>query len=130
MEELMRKVNFPEDAVEEVLEKTEELKKNGNWERIENLAQEIMTELPVGDGLAKKLKLAESWEAETGIHKYMLDLLLLMRCWEILKGRYEEQNLSMKIFYDTLDDMRCKLLECREIYGVNGIFVGWWYDRF
>ncbi|MBS6194175.1 MAG: DUF5596 domain-containing protein [Clostridiales bacterium] len=130
MVELMKKANFPADVVEDLAEKTEVLKKNGHWERIEGLAKEIMEELPMGDALGEKLKLAENWEEELGIHKYTLDLLLLLRCWEILEGRYEEKQLSMEIFYDTLDDMRCKLLECREIYGVNGIFVGWWYDRF
>lgn len=130
MEDLMRKVDFPADAVEEVLRKTEELKQSGNWKRINDLAENIMAEINNGGGVHEKLQIAEGWEEELGIHKYTLDLLVLLRCWEILRDRYEEQNLPMEIFYNCLVDMRCKLQECRDVYGVNGIFVGFWYDRF
>lgn len=89
-----------------------------------------MQELPDEKTLGEKLQQAESWEQELGVHKYTLDLLVLLCCWEILEKRYEEQKLPMDIFYNTLNDMRCKLLECKEVYGVSGIFVGFWYDRF
>lgn len=130
MKELMRMVDFPTDAVEEVLEKIAVLKQNGNWNRLEKLAEEIMENPSKPGNLVEKLQQAESMEEELEINKYTLDLLVLLRCWKILKGRYEERGLSMEIFRDSLDDMRCKLLECREIHGVNGIFVGFWYDRF
>lgn len=130
MENLMRKVNFPEDAIREVLVKIDRLKDNGDWKRINELAEDIMCGSCVGKNLGEKLKLAENWEEELDIHKYMLDLLVLLRCWEILKGLYEQQNMSMDIYWNSLADMRCKLLECRDVYGVNGIFVGFWYDRF
>lgn len=130
MRELMEKAHFPEDIIEEVLERENELKQNGGWSRISDMAEVIMQELSGGKALQEKLQEVESWEKELGFHKYTLDLLVLLCCWEILESRYKEQKMPMDIFYDSLDDMRCKLLECRDVYGVSGIFVGFWYDRF
>ena len=36
----------------------------------------------------------------------------------------------MEIFTNSLRDLEFKRKECQDVYGVNGIFVGFWYDRF
>lgn len=130
MKELMEKAHFPADTVSEVLKKENQFKRYGYWNRITDLAGAIMRELPDEKGLAEKLAQTKEWEAELKTHRYTLDLLVLLCCWDILKVRYEEQKLPAALYDDALVDMRCKLLECRDVFGVHGIFVGFWYNRF
>lgn len=130
MEELMRLADFPGDVVAEVLELRERLMKSKDWGRITDLSGEIMSRLPDSGELKCMLERAERWEEELGIHKYTLDLLVLLDCWARLRTKYQEAGLPEEIFRNSLYDMHCKLMECREVYGVNGIFVGYWYDRF
>ena len=55
---------------------------------------------------------------------------MLFCCWEEVKVRYEKQGLPMDVFDKSLEDMKWKMLECYEIHGVYGNFVGHWYDGF
>lgn len=130
LQDLMKDAGFPQDAIEELLGLEERLEKEDKWNRISDMAQKIMDSLSDKDILVKTLKETESWEEELGIHRYTLDLLVLLCCWQILEGRYRERNLSMEIFTNSLRDLEFKRKECQDVYGVNGIFVGFWYDRF
>ena len=55
---------------------------------------------------------------------------MLWCCWEEVKVRYEKKGLPVEIYYKSLEDMKWKMLECYEIHGVYGNFVGHWYDGF
>ncbi len=44
------------------------------------------------------------------------------------EGRYAEAGIGEDIFYNTCDDLRCKLGECIECEGVPGTFVASWYN--
>lgn len=130
MREIMEQACFPRDAVEDLLEKEELLKEKGCWEVLMQLAEETMEGYPEKNLLNDNLKKAAEWERKTGVSRYTLELFLILRCWEIVRGKYEEQGISMKIYQDTLKDITYKLLECRDVYGINGTFVGWWYNGF
>ena len=68
----------------------------------------------------------ESLREKTGIHPYTLDLLYLICLVPLLKQRYLEQHLPLEFFYDSVSDLKWKAIECKNVYGVWGIFVGWW----
>lgn len=130
MQDLMKKADFPQDAAEEMLALIERLKKTGNWKKIQELSQKIMEELPREEGMREMLSKAESWEDELDVHKYTMDLLVLLCCWKILEGRYLERKYPMDIFRNSVRDLSFKMRECQEVYGVTGIFVAEWHDRF
>lgn len=130
MKDIMIEAGFPCDAVEELMAVREKLGALGSLEQVLKLAEDTMEGYPRENRLVSNLKKANGLSGETGIDGYTLELFMLLHCWEILKERYKEKGISMKIFRDTLQDMKCKLLECREVYGINGIFVGEWYDGF
>lgn len=130
METLMKKARFPREAMDTLLPIISQLKERGQWETIESLAWEVMNDLSGEDILVTVLKKTEALEEEFGVHKYTLDLFMLLVCWGILEQRYEEKGLSHELFIDTLQDIRCKLVECHDVYGVYGIFVGSWYLGF
>ena len=130
LQDLMKEAEVPQEAIEKLLGFKERLEKEDKWNRILDMAQKIMDSLSEKDILVRSLKETESWEEELGIHRYTLDLLVLLCCWQILEGRYRDRKLSMEIFRNSLRDMGFKRKEFMDVYGVNGIFVGDWYDRF
>ncbi len=87
----------------------------------------IITEtLPMADALAEIKSLAEQFQK----NEYSLDLLLILGSLPRLHEKYKENGISDEIFYESMDDIRCKVNECVECKGVVGTFVADWYDRF
>ncbi len=87
-----------------------------------------MQEGEIGFGEALE-SLNEKAEA-CAISAYTLHFLFLVSCTQPLREQYRAQGISEQIFWDTMDDFRCKLMECRECKGVWGTFVASWYGGF
>ena len=64
MREIMMEAGFPEDAVEDLLEKAEKLKENGKWETLMALAEETMDAYPGKNLLDEKLEKSGSYGRE------------------------------------------------------------------
>ena len=130
MTDLMVTIQLPEEGIRQLLDAREQLEKEGHWDVIVQTAEQVMTadgELSV---LTKTLAETEGREETFGVNRYLLDALMLFCCWEEVKVRYEKQGLPMDVFDKSLEDMKWKMLECYEIHGVYGNFVGHWYDGF
>jgi len=130
MTDLMATIQLPEEGIRQLLDAREQLEKEGHWDVIVQTAEQVMTadgELSV---LTKTLAETEGREETFGVNRYLLDALMLFCCWEEVKMRYEKQGLPMDVFDKSLEDMKWKMLECYEIHGVYGNFVGHWYDGF
>ena len=130
MTDLMAMIQLPEEGIRQLLDAREELEKEGHWDVIVQTAEQVMTadgELSV---LTKTLEETAGREETFGVNRYLLDALMLFCCWEEVKVRYEKQGLPMDVFDKSLEDMKWKMLECYEIHGVYGNFVGHWYDGF
>ncbi len=67
---------------------------------------------------------------ESGVHRFTLDMIFLLRGLEPLSLIYKQDGYSEELFVDTMRDLEYKLRECRQIYGVWGTFVFFWYHRF
>ena len=65
----------------------------------------------------------------SGVHRYTIDLLLLLRAVPTLRVEYARQGLPESVFWETMTDLRCKLTECHDVYGVWGTFVLHWYVK-
>ena len=61
---------------------------------------------------------------------YTVDMLFLLACLPNLFEKYMKANLPETLFWDTMMDSKYKLLECKTIHDVWGIFSGWWYLEF
>ena len=66
----------------------------------------------------------------SGIHPYSVDMLFLLCCCPPLKERYLERGIPLEIYRDTLMDLRYKLQECWDVYGIHGTFVFFWDQGF
>ena len=124
----MEAAGFPETITNEVMGIIENLQNKGQWDKILQISNAIMEE--DGKNIKEQLGLARNLEAELGVHKYTLELLALIPCWAMTRDRYIENGISLDIYYRTVQDMRAKMQECRDVYEVTGIFVGEWYNRF
>lgn len=66
----------------------------------------------------------------TGIHPYTVYLLFFILAVPEMRKRYEEKKLDPSLCHDCLMDLKWKLNETHEIYGVWGVFCGDWYPDF
>lgn len=67
---------------------------------------------------------------KTGIHSYTISLLLFILLSKKLRENYIERGISEEIFYNSVNDLYYKLIECRLVYGINGTFVAKWFPGF
>lgn len=65
-----------------------------------------------------------------GIHEYTSAMLLFLCMGEKLLDRYTERGIDESIYYHTMMDFRYKLNECRQIYGMDGLFTAFWSPGF
>ncbi len=133
--DLLNKIGFSPAEITGIELFVAKLEEKQLWTEILHLAKEVMAVHPCGNALRANLEKVEHLESESGIHKYSLDLLLIIECALLLKKDYEQKVLederySMEIFYDSMKDITCKMHECQDVYDVQGIFVGFWYDGF
>ena len=68
--------------------------------------------------------------AKTGLHRYSVDMLLLLGACCKLEQCYREKGYSHELFCEMLFDLRSKLDECLTVYGIYGTFVLLWFDGF
>lgn len=64
------------------------------------------------------------------VHEYTLTFLFLMICAEPLYKRYNALGINTDIFYNSMYDLKVKLLECKEVKNIWGTFVGSWFFGF
>lgn len=67
---------------------------------------------------------------KTGIHPNTVDMVFLLDCSETLREMFRRKGMADSLFLVTMEDLRYKLMESWEVYGVWGTFVGFWYPVF
>lgn len=67
---------------------------------------------------------------KTCVHRYTSDMAVLVSAAERLLLVYDENGLPRQLMWDSLEDLRYKLLECKQTYGIWGTFVPHWFQRF
>lgn len=60
---------------------------------------------------------------ESGLHRYTVNLLVLLRLAIRLRQIYKIKGFSEENFRDFMVNLRCKIAECRQVYGIFGSFV-------
>ncbi|MCI9627363.1 MAG: DUF5596 domain-containing protein [Clostridia bacterium] len=67
---------------------------------------------------------------KTGIHRMTVDMIFLILCTKPLFYLYRQKGLGEELFWDTMCDLKYKLMECKAVYNVWGTFVTRWFRRF
>ena len=124
----MKYYDYPSEAEEvfiKVLKRLDEEKSFGN--KFDKLVDDFNRRRKDYKKLISKV---EMLAFSHGINKYTLDFVYLLCLAEELKNHYDFVGLDEQIYYDTMADLKYKLLECMECKGVPGTFVAFWFDGF
>lgn len=65
-----------------------------------------------------------------GYKYYTMYFVYLLCLTEDLKKQYELFGIDEEIYWNTMNDLRYKLIECMECRGVPGTFVASWFNEF
>ena len=73
---------------------------------------------------------AKALADDMGYHEYTMHFIYIMNCTEYLKDLYVAARIPDEVFDESVDDLRCKLLECMECEHVPGTFVAGWNNGY
>lgn len=65
-----------------------------------------------------------------GIHRYTYWMALLCGNFPLMQKRYRDAGYDDALIWETAIDFRCKIEECKRVFGLWGIFPFDWYQRF
>ena len=127
---LMGRIGFPEEAIAEMVRIETRLDNEPDFaEDMDMLVREYM--YPKAENLGKYLDIiSKDFTAKYSEHEYTLNEVFLLNCTEILYDRYKKAGIADNIFWDTMCDLKYKLMECIECEHVWGTFVAGWNDGF
>lgn len=121
--EIAKKINFPEEAIEYFKEKHDALM--ARPELYSELYRAMDEFYMKGD--RSFIEILDKVAAEADIPNYSVHMIFLLLAARPLRYIYRQQGISEDIYYETLTDLKCKLMECKNVQGCWGTFVGWWY---
>lgn len=118
---------YPEDAKWQLLLAEEKLlSQNEVYEELNSLVDIYENNYnSLNEELLQKVKSAAE---KLGVHEYTFNMLFYIFLTLPLKKEYENQGLT-ELFDDTVLDLKWKLFECFNLYGVWGTFDPVWFIR-
>ena len=129
MNEMFTKLNIRQDALEYFTRIEEKILADSEMNKeISEKAHEFMTSEKKDFGAL--LTFIDGYKEKLEEHSYTLYFLITMRCLPYLREQYENDNrLTEEMFWQGVDDMRCKLNECLEMHGIYGSSVAGWFGE-
>lgn len=122
----MKKDNFPKEAQEDFQELYGKMLMNSDYKnRMDSLISMFMSNFT-----AQAFEHIDILAKDMNIHSYMISMLLLVLSSKPLLKLYHERNIPEEIYWNTAEDLTCKLKECYQLYGIWGTFVREWFPRF
>lgn len=119
----MEEQGYPEDAKGCFLTLHDVIEVNPEWQsKISTLVKEMPW-----DALEEELN---SLSEKIGTHEYTLPLLYFMYCAKTLEQKYYDAGIDHVIYLDSMNDLKCKLMECKKVFDLWGTFVGFWFPWF
>jgi len=67
---------------------------------------------------------------KTGVHPFSLRPLFFIFCTPESWKKYQEKGLSRALFHDSMKDLKFKMEETHQVYGVWGVYCGSWLSLF
>ena len=128
-QDLYLRLSFPAPAAALLQEELEKLLTPADFHAF----YAILDQYQDGDGKYPNMEMLLQMQAlcrKVDIPDFTGALLLLSCMCLRLKERYQRNGMPEELFYHTMSDLRYKLTECMEVYGLVGNFVPWWYYGF
>ena len=125
LKEFMLSYDYPAEAVDTLLAAADVLLENKDF-------CELLAIYEKDRFCDYKAMLAKCKEiaADTGIHTYTVEFLMFMCFSRKLRETYLEHGYSETLWRQSMLDLKCKMLVCKSVKNIWGMFVAWWYDGF
>ena len=129
IQSFMVRNEFPQEAVALFTEVLEKLDENKSYAKVFDVLIDkyIYHQTRIEKKLIKPL---DALAVMMGCSKYTLYEVFLLSLTEDLRKHYIIMGLGEDAFWETVADMRYKLLECIECQGVPGTFSFGWFDGY
>ena len=124
--DICKNLDFPAEAVEVLVQGLDQIRTDAAAvQDLQKAVDSLMT--PECD---EYLQLMQRISDQTGVHRYVVDMVVLLLAVEPLKVRYEQRGLPEQLMWDSMADLRYKLIECKDVYNIWGTFVTPWFKWF
>ena len=125
---VMEKQDYPADAREVIIRANEKILANEEANKIyESMYRAYWKNKKNFHTFSDKSnKLAEL----IGENVYTVYLVLLINCTKPLRAAYKKAGISEDIYWNSIMDLKVKMLECKENFDVYGTFVEGWFISF
>ena len=81
-------------------------------------------------GVAATVNERNAMAEKTGLSIYTVNFIFLVFASERMLADFRKKSISDELFWDTIMDLKYKADECKNVKGVWGTFVEFWYDIF
>ncbi len=125
---VMEKHNYPEDAREKIIEVEEKIIANEKANKLyESIYRQYWVRKKNFDFYEDKVKeLSEL----IGEHVFTVKFVIVLNATRSLLAEYKKQGISEDIYWDSVLDLKSKLLECKEYHNFWGTTVADWFMGF
>ncbi len=123
---LMKKLSFPSESIDFLAEKYDKLLGNNDYHNVLSSCRDLYFS---GDGSSYVKDNLKEISEKSKIHIYTVHFIFLLYCSEKLRKLYIEKGLGNELFENLMIDLRCKLIECHDVYSIWGTFVFFWFQR-
>ena len=123
LQEFMESYDYPKEAIDTLLSAYEVLGENDDFNEL--LAVYVRDRFCAYKALIAKCKEIATY---TGIHTYTVEFLMFMCFSRKLREIYRENRLPDSMWRQSMLDLKCKMMVCKSVKNIWGIFVAWWYD--
>ena len=115
---------FSQDAMDALIQAESKLEANHGLSVFLTCREQLF----LGDG--DPWKQIDALAEETGVHLFTVHQLFLIYCAEETKARYEKAGYSENLYWDAMKDLKYKMEETQQVYGVWGVYCGPWLSSF
>lgn len=124
---LMEKTEFPAEARKFLLESADVLLGAGQGEAMVGTV-EFFYDNDFSIDLTRPM--IEDMAEKAGLSPYTVWMLFLIEAAQNAREDFRRRGISEDIFWASFADLKYKVLECKELHGVWGTFVAFWYPIF
>ena len=122
LQEFMISYDYPREAIDTLLAAYDVLGKHADFQQL--LAIYDKDRFCDYKALLAKCKEIAS---DTGIHTYTVEFLMFMCFSRRLREIYRENGLPDSMWRQSMLDLKCKMMVCKSVKNIWGMFVAWWY---
>lgn len=127
--EFLDKFDYPAEAKVELIEAYDALVANEECKaELDRLVEAYKENINLDYGMI--FRSTPEMEKKCGVHHYKSELLVFILFSEHLKKLYNMNNIDESIWFNSMCDLKYKLLECKAVKNMWGSFVAWWFPGF